>query len=848
MDTHNDLFVSDNQTFRIRQISLTGYTIDKPLPAGLVFDYTNGTISGTPTVTSPATDYTVTAYNSAGNSSTIVNIQVNDASTFAYSTPHTYTVGYTIQSLEPNPGIAGATYSTSGLPPGLSIDPQTGAISGVPNTVSPATNYTIIATAANGDKYTTIINITIIQSVNNPLVMQLFGPETTCNLNFNPIVSGGVGSYTYSSSNAAVAVINATTGLISIMGAGVSSISVSDNANEESVQVLTVTKANSNPTISITPDYYASCRGLSLTYTATVANTNGGYINYQWQVNGQNAGTNSIQFTSTTLQTGDKITCILPGNACFNQVTSNTATLEADPYVTPLVTITSSANGAIPYNTPVTFTAAVTNGGPTPSLMWLLNGTSTGIFGPSYSSSCLNDGDVVTCTLNVPSGACYTTLTANSNPIQVNVTGSYAQSVTITASSANILQGTSVSFTAKVYNAGFFTQYQWKINNISAGTNSSTFVSSTLNNNDIVTCTISNNSGCINTTGSNPITITVYTPIVFGPIPNKTTCDIDFDPDASGGTPPYIYTSSNSGVAVISGTNIHIVSAGSTQITVTDQNGQHESQSLTINEESTPIVTIAADNASVCAGTPVNFTATISNPGSVPFYQWEVNGNYTGTNSPQFTADNLSSTDVVQCIAFTPCSLSGFSNKISVNVNSFTNPSVTIAQSPLGPVVAGTKVTFTATTANAGASPIYQWQVNGNHVGPNSYQFTNSSLNNGNVVTCALITANVCVPAVTSNAIILTILPPSAITIPNTFTPNGDGKNDLWEITDLNYYPKCEVSVYSRYGTLVFQSKGYGKAWDGTYNGSALPSGTYYYIINLDNISPPRSGSVTIVR
>ncbi len=76
LDNRHNLYVSDNENFRIRKIALTGYTIDKPLPTGLIFDPTTGTISGTPTQDSPATDYTVTAYNMDGSSSTVVNIEV----------------------------------------------------------------------------------------------------------------------------------------------------------------------------------------------------------------------------------------------------------------------------------------------------------------------------------------------------------------------------------------------------------------------------------------------------------------------------------------------------------------------------------------------------------------------------------------------------------------------------------------------------------------------------------------------------------------------------------------------------------------------------------------------------
>jgi gliding motility-associated-like protein len=86
------------------------------------------------------------------------------------------------------------------------------------------------------------------------------------------------------------------------------------------------------------------------------------------------------------------------------------------------------------------------------------------------------------------------------------------------------------------------------------------------------------------------------------------------------------------------------------------------------------------------------------------------------------------------------------------------------------------------------------------------------------------------------------------ITIPNTFTPNNDGINDLWNIDALITYPSCLVSVFDRNGQKVYQSIGYPKPWDGTRGGSPLPTGTYYYIIDLKNNTPKLSGWVVILR
>ena len=87
------------------------------------------------------------------------------------------------------------------------------------------------------------------------------------------------------------------------------------------------------------------------------------------------------------------------------------------------------------------------------------------------------------------------------------------------------------------------------------------------------------------------------------------------------------------------------------------------------------------------------------------------------------------------------------------------------------------------------------------------------------------------------------------IVIPNTFTPNGDGVNDQWNIQGLVAYQQASVDVFDRYGQKVFHSIGYGAAWDGTFKNKQVPYGVYYYIIDpkftgLRTIS----GYVTIVR
>lgn len=96
---------------------------------------------------------------------------------------------------------------------------------------------------------------------------------------------------------------------------------------------------------------------------------------------------------------------------------------------------------------------------------------------------------------------------------------------------------------------------------------------------------------------------------------------------------------------------------------------------------------------------------------------------------------------------------------------------------------------------------------------------------------------------------VLTIKNPDLpLVIPNTFTPNDDGINDIWVIKNIELHPTCSVQIFNRYGKRVFNSEGYAVTWDGRYNGDRLPSSVYYYVINLNNGASPLSGSITILR
>ncbi len=81
----------------------------------------------------------------------------------------------------------------------------------------------------------------------------------------------------------------------------------------------------------------------------------------------------------------------------------------------------------------------------------------------------------------------------------------------------------------------------------------------------------------------------------------------------------------------------------------------------------------------------------------------------------------------------------------------------------------------------------------------------------------------------------------------NAITPNGDGENDTWELEDIEAFPNATVFIYDAAGQAVYKSKQGYVPWDGTYNGRALPMGTYYYIIDLNDGENVYKGTITII-
>ena len=98
-------------------------------------------------------------------------------------------------------------------------------------------------------------------------------------------------------------------------------------------------------------------------------------------------------------------------------------------------------------------------------------------------------------------------------------------------------------------------------------------------------------------------------------------------------------------------------------------------------------------------------------------------------------------------------------------------------------------------------------------------------------------------------SIALQVEPPPVVVVPaNQFSPNGDGIDDTWQITDIEQAPQLAILVFDRTGQVVFQTTSYQNDWDGTSNGKQLLPATYYFVIRNERGENVESGSVNLIR
>jgi gliding motility-associated-like protein len=254
-------------------------------------------------------------------------------------------------------------------------------------------------------------------------------------------------------------------------------------------------------------------------------------------------------------------------------------------------------------------------------------------------------------------------------------------------------------------------------------------------------------------------------------------------------------------------------------------------------------VSITASATSICSDSNVVFTAIPSNGGSTPSYQWKVDGVATGVDNPVYSSSGLQNGDVITCV------MTG-SQTCSLPVPS--GNTITMTVYPL-PVIRLTPDTIIAAGSSIRLSP----QISGDVV---NYQWSPAiGLDDAGV-------ANPLASPVTSTAYSLAVVTQEGcrasaaetvnvfydLLMPGGFTPNGDGKNDVFRVPPSVPVPVMRFQVFNRWGLLVFAATNSSDGWDGTWKGKPQPAGVYVWEIEYEDLltkkKVTKGGTVILVR
>jgi len=320
------------------------------------------------------------------------------------------------------------------------------------------------------------------------------------------------------------------------------------------------------PSVSLVSSPWPHCSGSTVSFTATAFNIGGGTVSYNFKVNGfsvQNGASNV--YSSSTLSPISVVSCditITGASSCLtsNTVSSNNVSITLLPTSAASISISASSTTICP-GAPVTFTATAINGAGIPSsaaYQWKLNGVNVGTNLTSFTSNALNNGDVVTCTLT-STAPCILNPVSVSNSIQIIVNSAPPPSLAIITSNNNICVNTPVTFTATALNTGTTPSFQWQLNGVNVGTNSSTYSNNNLANGDQVNCIMNTVTPCSLSSIflSNTITMAVNAKPVVSFHPSNPTIiigdAIQLNASAPGNISSYLWTPSptlsNTGIA-----------------------------------------------------------------------------------------------------------------------------------------------------------------------------------------------------------------------------------------------------------------------------------------------------------
>jgi gliding motility-associated-like protein len=270
---------------------------------------------------------------------------------------------------------------------------------------------------------------------------------------------------------------------------------------------------------------------------------------------------------------------------------------------------------------------------------------------------------------------------------------------------------------------------------------------------------------------------------------------------------------------------------------------------MVIDAVHVPTVAIGTTTPEICSGANVVFTASPTEGGNQPGYQWQVNGVSQAGGGASWSDAGLSDGDIVSCLmtstATCPSPRIAASNQVVMAVT----PAPTISLAPEIGINYGQSVQLDPVIT--GTIDVYAWAP-ATGLSATNIADPVSTPDSTTTYTLTATTANHCTASGKVTVKLLT-----ALRIPSAFSPNGDGRNDIFYVLGgaAGSVVK-QLSVFNRWGQCVFQvhdappgDPAWG--WDGHINGSAAPTGVYAYVVEIqmgDGTKQMLKGTLMLIR
>ncbi len=598
-------------------------------------------------------------------------------------------------------------------------------------------------------------------------------------------------------------------------------------------------------TITIEADMNPACAGELVVFTSTLVNE-GDAPTFQWFVNGMSVlNQTSDIFGLYTFADGDVISCeMMSSSACASNTVafSNEVILQLGGSFVTNVTL-DAPNPFCIGSGDVEFTANVDNPAPNPIFTWDINGTSSITTPNNQISLPVADGDLVTVTYTADFGDCYT---AGDTVDMLAMDGAniVTPSVILVVDEDEICGGESITFTPIPENGGASPIYQWFLDGVPFGGNMDTYTTNVVGDGDIISVEMTTNLDCADTPTaiSNGIQVRVSNVIaeLVSVLPG---CDDagTIEVSASGGiSNTYTYNWSDGQTGNIA-TNLD---TGIYTVTVTDEAGCTDTISADINAVDAPEILDGITTIASCGFE--DGTITIDFASGTPPYNFEWTDE----------SDILVSTDSLQLTAGT-----GIYNVLITDASGcHDSATYFIDEVPAVNVVAPEDVTIDlgdsiriVAYAETLDSVSYLWSP---EMGVSCLDCPITYLNPYETTTYTL-TMTQAGGCMSTDQITVTVKENSRIFIPNIFSPNNDGINDVFVInTGPGVAQIKTLRIFDRWGALVHNAENVpanreSSGWDGMVNGNPRSQDVYVYFVELELLNGrviDFRGDVSLVR